>query len=311
MNSQSVIRLNSVSKRFGKTVALDRVSIDVPPGVVFALLGENGAGKTTMIRVLLGLERPDDGSAEVLGLDSRQDSMEIRRRVGYVAERPTLYDWMTVDEIGWFASGFYADGYLENYRAMIRRYGLEPSTKLKNMSKGMKAKVGLSLSMAHDPAVLILDEPTSGLDTLVRREFLESMVDLTADGRSVFLSSHQINEVERVADIIAIVRAGRVLLTESLDDLKKTCVEITATLQSGDVPFEVAGSVVQLETSGRQARIMMRGDADQLSNSVKQHPSVLSVEATTPSLEDIFVAYMKSNAEIPVVNNDASEVNVS
>jgi ABC-2 type transport system ATP-binding protein len=179
------------------------------------------------------------------------------------------------------------------------------------MSKGMKAKVGLSLSMAHEPSVLILDEPTSGLDTLVRREFLESMVDLTADGRSVLLSSHQINEVERVADIIAIVRDGHILLTESLDQLKKTCVEITATLQPGDVPFEVAGSVVQLETAGRQARIMMRGDADQLCESVKQHPSVLSVEATTPSLEDIFVAYMKSNAEIPAINHDASGVKVS
>lgn len=311
MSSQSVIRLNDVTKRFGKTLALDRVSIDVPPGVVFAVLGENGAGKTTMIRVLLGLERPEAGTAEVLGLDSHQDSLQIRRRIGYVAERPTLYDWMTVDEIGWFASGFYTESYLHNYRAMVLRYGLEPKKKLKNMSKGMKAKVALSLSMAHNPAVLILDEPTSGLDTLVRREFLESMVDLTADGRSVFLSSHQINEVERVADIIAIVRDGRILLTESLDQLKKTCVEITATLRPNDIPFEIAGPVVHIETSGRQVRIMMRGEANHLCESLGEHPSVLSVESTSPSLEDIFVAYMKSNSEVPTINDDASRVKVS
>ena len=295
MSAESVIRLQGVSKSFGQKRALDQVSLDVPPGVVFALLGENGAGKTTMIRILLGLERPDEGTAEVLGLNSRRDSLEIRRRIGYVAERPTLYDWMTVDQIGWFAAGFYPEGFLENYRSMVRQYGLEPQTKLKNMSKGMKAKIGLALAMAHNPAVLILDEPTSGLDTLVRREFLESMVDLTADGRSVFLSSHQINEVERVADIIAIIRNGRILLTESLDTLKKTSVEVTATLQS-DIPFEIAGAVVHSEASGRQTRILMRGDAEAIGESVGQHPAVQSIEIAKPSLEEIFVAYMKSSS---------------
>ena len=309
MSAESVIRLQGVSKSFGQKRALDQASLDVPPGVVFALLGENGAGKTTMIRILLGLERPDEGTAEVLGLNSRRDSLEIRRRIGYVAERPTLYDWMSVDQIGWFAAGFYPEGFLENYRSMVRQYGLEPQTKLKNMSKGMKAKVGLALAMAHNPAVLILDEPTSGLDTLVRREFLESMVDLTADGRSVFLSSHQINEVERVADIVAIVRSGRILLTESLDTLKKTSVEVTATLQS-DIPFEIAGAVVYSEASGRQARILMRGDADAIGESVGQHPAVQSVEISKPSLEEIFVAYMKSSS-VPQNINAESGVKVS
>ncbi|MCA9212595.1 MAG: ABC transporter ATP-binding protein [Planctomycetales bacterium] len=310
MSSDPIIRLRNVSKRFGKTQALDQVSIEVPPGVVFALLGENGAGKTTMIRILLGLETPDAGTAEVLGLNSKADSLEIRRRIGYVAERPTLYDWMTVDQIGWFAAGFYAPGYLENYRSYIRQYELDPNQKLKNMSKGMKAKVGLSLAMSHNPSLLILDEPTSGLDTLVRREFLESMVDLTANGRSVFLSSHQIIEVERVADIVAIVRGGKILLIESLDELKKTSVEVTATLQPGNLPFEIAGPVVHREVSGRQARILIRGHADDVRETMLQHPAVQSVDVATPSLEDIFIAYMKSES-VPSFVSDASGVKVS
>jgi ABC-2 type transport system ATP-binding protein len=208
MTMEPVIRLEKVTKRFGREVALNAVSLEVPPGVVFALLGENGAGKTTAIRILLGLVEADSGKAEVLGMPSAERGIEIRRRVGYVAERPTLYDWMTVGEIGWFAAGFYADGYLTRYFDLIRQFDLPETRKLKALSKGMRAKVSLALALALDPQLLVLDEPTSGLDALVRREFLESMVDRAASGQTVFLSSHQIGEVERVADIVAILPKG-------------------------------------------------------------------------------------------------------
>ena len=203
-----VICLEHVVKQYGRHRALDGVSLTVPRGSVFALLGENGAGKSTMIRILLGLLEPDSGRSQVGGLDSYFYSQEIRRRVGYVAERPAMYDWMTVEEIGWFTAGFYDDRFLTNYRRLIGRFNVPPKNKLKALSKGMRAKVALALAMGHDPEVLILDEPTSGLDTLVRREFLESMVDLAAAGKTVFLSSHQIPEVERVADNVAILKAG-------------------------------------------------------------------------------------------------------
>ena len=188
------IQLDRLSKRFKTTEALKNVTLDVPEGSVFALLGENGAGKTTAIRIMLGLERPDSGHARVLGYDCKSEDLDIRRRVGYVPETPDLYNWMTVQQIGWYAAGFYPQGYWERFTAMAQEFQLVPKAKIKNLSKGMRAKVSLTLALSHDPDLLILDEPTSGLDAMIRREFLESMVQRAADGRTVFLSSHQINE---------------------------------------------------------------------------------------------------------------------
>ena len=136
----------------------------------------------------------------------------FRRRVGYVPDQPALYDWMTVEEAGWFVAGFYPLGFQRHYNELIEHFELPPDRKIKELSKGMRAKVSLSLAMGHKPELLILDEPTSGLDPLVRREFLESMVDIAGQGRTVLLASHQIAEVERVADVVAIVRDGKLAL---------------------------------------------------------------------------------------------------
>ncbi|MBS0266299.1 MAG: ABC transporter ATP-binding protein, partial [Planctomycetes bacterium] len=240
-----VARFHEVSKRYRGQTALDRVSFEIPSGVVVALLGENGAGKTTTIRILLGLTQPDAGQSEVLQLDSRLQGEEIRRRVGYVAERPTLYEWMTVAEHGWFAAGFYPHGYLARYRNLIQHFELPADRKIKDLSKGMRGKVALALGMAHEPELLILDEPTSGLDPLVRREFLESMVDVAATGRTVLLSSHQISEVERVADLVAIIKHGKLLALEKLDDLKNHTRELTLTTLNGKPNLsEVPGQVL-------------------------------------------------------------------
>src|SRR5262249_484814 len=185
-------------------------SLEGAPGSVIALLGENGAGKSTMLKILLGLVPLDRGKSEVLGLNSAREGLEIRRRVGYVADRPVLYDWVTVGEIGWFCAGFYGGTYLSRYHELTRGFGLQEGQKIKALSKGTAAKVSLSLAMAHDPELLVLDEPTSGLDPLVRREFLESMVDVAAAGRTGLLSSHPISEVEGGADVSCILHQGKV-----------------------------------------------------------------------------------------------------
>lgn len=259
----NAFEFSNVCKRFGKKVALDKVSISSGAGQVVALLGENGAGKTTALRILLGLTAPDSGHSEVLGLDSRQEGRSIRRLVGYVAEQPTLYDWMTVDEIGWFASGFYPKGYLSAYGVLVRNFNLPENRKLKALSKGMRAKVALALAMAHGPALLVLDEPTSGLDSMVRREFLESMVDVASSGRTVLLSSHQIAEVERVADVVAILREGRLVAVEDLDRLKRTVRELTITLHNGapEAP-QVPGTVIRREWKPPTAVSLASGDRD-------------------------------------------------
>jgi ABC-2 type transport system ATP-binding protein len=290
-----VIQLKNVFKQFGEHMALADVSLDVPPGTVFALLGENGAGKTTAIKLLLGLEEATSGITRVMGLDSRRHGLEIRRRVGYVPERPILYEWMTVAEIGWFTAGFYDTAYLPRYESLVAQYELPPKRKIKDLSKGMRAKVALSLALAHEPQVLILDEPTSGLDTLVRREFLESMVDLAAAGRTVLLSSHQIAEVERVADFVAILSHGKLLLVEQLDTLKQQVRELTVTLADGaTAPPVVCGELLRRRHRARQWQLLVRYLAEEHVEALRAHGAVTSVESRTPALEEIFVAYLQS-----------------
>lgn len=292
-----IIRLHNVTKRYRDQLALDRVSLEIPPGVVVALLGENGAGKTTSLRILLGLIAADEGDAEVLGRNARTQGEEIRRLVGYVPERPTLYEWMTVAEIGWFAAGFYPPGFLARYAEFVKQFELPEGRKIKDLSKGTRAKVSLSLAMAHQPDVLILDEPTSGLDPLVRREFLESMVDVAAEGRTVLLSSHQIGEVERVADLVAILKHGKLVSFQPLDELKKQVRELTVTLRNG-TPLSVAipGEVLSRQQHDRHCRYLVKHLDDTRLDAFRESVEVYDVEVRSPSLEEIYVALMSSSS---------------
>lgn len=294
----SIIRFDGVSRSFGQQIALNDVTFDVPVGVVFAMLGENGAGKTTSIKTMLGNVRPNKGRATVMGMNPQSESVDIRRRIGYVAEQPSLYDWMTVKELGWFAAGFYPDGYEAEFSRLAENFGLPFRKKISSLSKGMRAKVGLSLAMAHQPPLLILDEPTSGLDTLVRREFLESMVDMTAAGQTVFLSSHQIPEVERVADIVAIMKGGRLLLVEDLATLKESCREVIVTFEDAvniTTVAQLAGSIVNYSIRGRQCACLLRTEEEESHYQLQDRPDVRTVDVRRPSLEDIFIGYMQSN----------------
>ncbi len=290
--SDTVLELSNVSKYFGDNIALDDVSFSVQKGSVFALLGENGAGKTTAIRIMLGLCEPDSGRSRVLGMDSGRDDLRIRRSVGYVPDQPMLYDWMTVEEIGRFTAAFYPITFMKRYFEMIDGYELRRNATIKSLSKGMRAKVSLSLALAHDPELLILDEPTSGLDALVRREFLESMVDRAATGRTVFLSSHQIAEVERVADTVAIMKKSKLLLVDSVENLKSTSHIVTVTLND-DGPLDAPmGSVVESIISGRERRFLGHDLWSSAEAKLRENPNVARFEIKTPSLEEIFVAYM-------------------
>jgi ABC-2 type transport system ATP-binding protein len=303
-----IIEIKNVVKRFGKHTAVDDVSLTVPRGIVFALLGENGAGKTTLVRMLLGLLAADAGSLSIMGLDSRTQGDEIRRRTGYIPERPTLYEWMTAAEIGWFTAGFYPDGFEHRYRSLLDRYGVPIGRKIGQMSKGTRSKVVLSLALAHEPEMLVLDEPTSGLDTLVRREFLESMVDLAAAGRTVLLSSHLIGEVERVADVVAIMHGGRVVLAEPLDELKLRTRELTVTTGGSGTPPVVAGEVLRTRRRTRQWQLMVRDASDSDVAKLQDEPGVIAVESRTPSLEEIFVAYLQVGPAVPSDSPDETRL---
>ena len=287
------ISLQGVSKRYGSLVALDNVSFDVPAGSVCALLGANGAGKSTTLKILLGLVSPDSGTAKVGGLDSRTDALEIRRLVGYVPERPALYDWMTVEEIGWFAAGLYPADYQQQYQKLLGRYALSGKQKIKDLSKGNRSKVALALALAHQPQVLILDEPTSGLDPLVRREFLESMVDVAAEGRTVIISSHQVQEVERVADRVAILLHGHLVCHERLDELKQACREVSALLQPGQsAPPDVPGEVLAHLPMGHEHVWLVRGLDEPEWQSRCQAGNTIT-EIRHPDLEDLLLLLLR------------------
>lgn len=299
--SPPVIQFDSVTKRFGKTLAVDNVSYNVPAGTVFALLGDNGAGKTTSIRAMLGMVRPTSGNVTVLGQHAVKDSVALRHRIGIVPEQPSLYEWMTVDETGWFAAGFHHDGYLQRYRDAITGFKIEPGKKIRQLSKGMKAKVSLSLAIAHEPELLILDEPTSGLDPMVRREFLESMIERAATGQTVFLSSHQINEVERVADHVALMKQGKLVHCESLDGLKSNTKELQINVTDTGIPSPLnSDNVIAASRTGRQWRLLVRNITDEQLAGVHGSDFVDRCVVHEPSLEEIFVGYVGGSQPEPI-----------
>jgi ABC-2 type transport system ATP-binding protein len=290
---ENVITIKNLSKHFGHKKAVDGLNLLVPKGAIFALLGENGAGKTTTIRMLTGLLPPDGGTATVLGLDCWKDANKLRTRVGYVPERPRFYDWMKVREIGWFTAGFHGKDFLGNYMELLDKFELEPGAKLKTLSKGQYAKVGLSLALALDPEVLILDEPTSGLDLLVRREFLTSMVRLAGEGRTIVIASHQIAEVERVASHVAFMAGGQLLLAVTLEDLRQRVVKYRLRFDQQPPDPARLGQVLQRNGSGNLWQAVILDPKAQAVAELRQAAGVFEFEEAALNLEDVYCALLE------------------
>ena len=289
----SVISVKNLEVQFAGCDALCGVDLEVSAGKVVAILGENGAGKTTLIRTLTGFHRPTRGECFVLGLNPERDVEALRRRIGYVSDVPALYDWMRVDEIGWFAASFYQPNYLQQYRDRIEHYKIPFERKIKHLSKGQDAKVALALALSHDPELLILDEPTSGLDPLVRREFLESMLDRVAIGRTVLLSSHQISDVERIADEIAILHEGKLILYGALQELREACFEVTVSTENplaAFPAFESPADVLYEEVEGYQHRWIIRGFTEAMRTQLASLGHVTNVRVQNASLDELFLA---------------------
>ncbi len=287
-----VIATHGLTKLFGGKAVVYRIDLTVPAGAVFALLGDNGAGKSTTIRMLTGLLPPDAGKALVLGKDCWAAAPVLRRRVGYVPEKPRFYDWMTVREIGWFSAGFHGPGYLPRYLELAGRFRLDPAARLKNLSKGGYAKVGLALALAFDPEVLILDEPTSGLDLFIRREFLSSMVDLAGAGRTILLSSHGVAEVERVASHVAFLAEGRLLLAAPLEELRRRIVRVRLRFDAAPPDAAALGQALESEVSGRQWQAVLLDPARAALDSLRERPDLEGVEESPLTLEEMYTALL-------------------
>jgi len=226
--TENVIEIRGLTRQFGAKRALDNVSFAVPRGVVFGLVGANGAGKTTLIRHVLGLLKAQTGSVRVFGLDPVADPVGVLSRVGYLSEEGDLPGWMRVDELLRYMRAFYPK-WDENYAQDLRRqFALDPGQKVKNLSKGQRARAGLLVALAYCPELLLLDEPSSGLDPIVRRDILGAIVRTIADeGRTVLFSSHLLEEVERVSDCVAMLRGGKIVFAGELDDVKQSHHRLT------------------------------------------------------------------------------------
>ena len=221
--SDSVITVTELTRRFGAITALDSVSLSMPRGAVYGLVGANGAGKTTLIKHVLGLLRAESGSVRVFGLDPVVEPVSVLSRIGYLSEENDLPGWMRVDELIRYSRAFYA-AWDEAYAEELRRaFALDPAAKIRDLSKGQRARAGLLIALAHRPELLVLDEPSSGLDPIVRRDILGAVIRTIAhEGRTVLFSSHLLQEVEEVADHITMISQGKIVLSAPLDAIKES-----------------------------------------------------------------------------------------
>ncbi len=296
MAAQEIIRVENLTRRFGATMALNGVSLKVARGGVLGLVGENGAGKTTLIRHLLGLLRAKEGSVRVFNRNPVDDPEWVLARLGYLSEhREDLPGWMRVQELFRYTRAFYPkwdSGYAQE---MCRTFGLDPSQRIKTLSKGQKAQVGLINAVAHGPELLLLDEPSSGLDPVVRHDLLATVLrSVVAEGRSVFFSSHLLDEVESVADRVVIMHKGTVFVDSQLAELQDSYCAVELHFETPpETPPSLPG-VVWSRHQGRRWNILCKANADVLkARAAKLGAQTVKVER--PTLNEIFVSLVKDD----------------
>ena len=289
---EPVIAVSELTRRFGGTTALASVSLSVSRGAVYGLVGANGAGKTTLIKHVLGLLRAESGSVRVFGRDPVADPVGVLSRIGYLSEEHDLPGWMRVDELIRYSRAFYPawdDAYAE---ALRQAFALDSTARIRNLSKGQKARLGLLVALAYRPQLLVLDEPSSGLDPVVRRDILEAIIRTIAhEGRTVLFSSHLLEEVERVADHVTMISQGRIVLSAPLDAIRQShrCMTVRFA-ESRPPPPEVAG-VLRWDGGGREWTAVYRDGASELQAAVAGWGARV-VGERVPSLDEIFVAHV-------------------
>jgi ABC-2 type transport system ATP-binding protein len=293
--SAAVIETRQLTKRYGRARGIEDVDLRVEPGEVFGFLGPNGAGKSTTIRTLLDFQRPTSGSAELFGLDSRRDSVAIRARVGYLPGDLKLFERMTgAQHLAWFsrARGARNAAVTDD---LIARFDVEVDRPVGELSKGNRQKVGLLLAFAHAPELLILDEPTSGLDPLMQAEFDRLVRETAVGGRTVLLSSHSLAEVQRVADRVAIIRDGRLVVTDTVEHLRARAPRVMGFRfpnTPDPVPFRRLDGVSNVEVHNNDLDLqVMGGVAPVLEAALAQ--GVVDVTAHHADLDELFLAYYR------------------
>lgn len=287
--TDTVVSIAGVSRRFGRLQALRDVSFGIPKGCVFGLVGENGAGKTSLIKMMLGLLRPNTGEVRVFGRDPVADPEGVLSRIGYLSEDRDLPDWMKVWELIRYTRAFYPNWDDAFAQELVDTFGLDLNTRIGKLSRGQRAQAGLLAALAYRPPLLLLDEPSSGLDAAVRRDILGAIIRTVADeGRTVLFSSHLLDEVERVADQIAMIHQGRLVLYGPLDAVRAEHQRLVlrGTPQAPALPGQLSA-----EGHGSEWIVVARAERG-ATIAAAQSGGLEVLDATVPSLEDIFVAHV-------------------
>lgn len=296
--SDFVIETIQLRKSFKGQPALNGLDLQVPAGSIFGFLGRNGAGKTTTIKLLMGMLMPHGGTANVFGspVADEKTAVAARRRIGFVAEEKALYPYMTVQQVIQFTRPFFPKWRTDLEQRYLRMFELPLNRKIPDLSKGMRSKLMLLLAASHGAELLILDEPTDGLDPAAVEDLLRELVALAAsEGITIFFSSHQLAEVEQIADHIAIIDRGRAIVQGSLDDLKVRYRRLHIVFEDElPAPIHWADGVEQIHRNGRSISILASRNADELLQQARSIPGA-SVEQFPVTLKEIFLEHVRSN----------------
>ncbi len=297
MNEQPVIQTRGLTKYFGARPAVYDLNLEVPRGCVLAFLGRNGSGKTTTIRMLLGLLEPTRGEGSILGHDIRALPPEARARIGYLTEEHQLYGWMSVQECGGFQSQFYPRWNEKIFRGVIGHFSLKPAARVKDLSRGERAGLCLGLMLAPEPELLILDDPAMGLDPVAHRSLVESMIYLTRrSDRTIFFSSHQLADVERVADYIVILDRSVLRACCSLETFRNSVRQVRLQFPGTPPPApKIPGLLQAFRTEGELRLVCVH-----YNEAVERALRALApaqMEQMPISLEEAFLSYLGERGE--------------
>lgn len=290
--SEMVIQTRGLTRYFGGKCAVDQVTLAVPRGSVFALLGRNGSGKSTITRMLLGLLDPTRGSATVLGEDSQNLSPATRGRIGYVAEGHPLIGWMRVRDLAQFQRSFYTqwDGRL--FKTILDHFSLSDKARADSLSRGQRAGLSLALVLATRPELLVMDDPSIGLDPVARRTLLEAMILVTRDaGHTIFFSSHVLDDVERVADHLAILDRSVLRVSASVEEFRRRVKRLVLNFAE---PLPVTANIrgmIEARREGQSLRLTLANPDVQTERAVAELGAI-SIEEQPISLEEAVIAYL-------------------
>jgi len=291
----STIHTEALSKRFGRTQAVSAIDLDVPEGAIFAVVGANGAGKTTMIKMLMNILRPSSGRADVLGANSTSLAGKAFTRIGYVSENQEMPGWMTVGDMLNYCRSFYPGWDRQLEQQLVRQFDLPLRRKLKHLSRGMRMKAAFASSLAYRPSLIVLDEPFSGLDPLVRDELIEGLLERAPES-TIFISSHDLAEIESFASHVGYLEQGHLLFSEEMAVLSDRFREVTVTLDSpSPLPQDLPAAWLQVQAADHIVHFIHSGYSERAAAEIATvFPSSIDVTFDPMTLRSIFLAVAKS-----------------